>query len=82
MGYHKRGDKLDWHVVFEGGGFGAGADVDLGAQLRLDWKPIPHFGFAVGYNYLYLKVTDEVLRRTAIIKPTIHGPAVGIGVYF
>ena len=82
IAWNRIGQKVEWHASFDGGGFGVGADVDLGAQVRLDWKPIPHFGFAVGYNYLYLKVEDEVLRRTAIIKPTIHGPAVGIGFYF
>jgi hypothetical protein len=73
---------VEWHASFDGGGFGVGADVDLGAGVRIDWKPVRHFGFAVGYNFLYLKVTDEGPRRTVIVKPTIHGPAVGIGFYF
>ena len=82
IGWHHIGRKVEGHAFFEGGGFGVGSDVDLSAGARLDWKPIPHFGFAVGYNVLYLKITDEVLRRTAIIKPTIQGPSVGIGIYF
>ena len=82
IAWNRIGQKVEWHASFDGGGFGVGAEVDLSAQVRVDWKPIPHFGFALGYNYLYLKLEDEVFRRTAIIKPAIHGPAVGIGFYF
>jgi hypothetical protein len=82
IAWHRIGQKVEWHASFDGGGFGVGADVDLGAGVRIDWKPVRHFGFAVGYNLLYLKVTDEDSRRTVIVKPTIHGPAVGIGFYF
>ena len=38
------------------------ADVDVGASLRVDWKPISHFGLTVGYDLLYLKV-DSVASR-------------------
>jgi len=82
IGWHREGPKVEWHASFDGGGFGAGADVDLGAELRVDWKPVRHFGFTVGYNVLYLKVSDTVAGRTLTIKPTLHGPAVGIGLYF
>jgi len=43
---------------------------------------VRHFGLAAGDDILSLKVSDEVSRRTVIVKPTIHGPAVGIGLYF
>lgn len=82
IGWHRIGDKVEWHAAFDGGGFGVGADVDLSAQARVDWKPIPHFGFTAGYNILYLKVSDEVRNRPITIKPTLHGPMVGIGLYF
>jgi hypothetical protein len=82
IGWHRIGQKVEWHAAFDGGGFGVGADVDLAGQVRVDWKPVRHFGFVAGYNILYLKVSDEVLRRTVIVKPTIHGPSVGIGLYF
>jgi hypothetical protein len=82
IAWNRIGQKVEWHASFDGGGFGVGADVDLGAQVRVDWKPVRHFGFAAGYNMLYLKVTDEKAQRTVIVKPTIHGPAVGIGLYF
>jgi hypothetical protein len=82
IGWHREGPTVEWHAAFEGGGFGVGADVDLGGELRVDWKPLRHFGFTAGYNFLYLKVTDEVLRRTVTIKPTLHGPTIGVGLYF
>lgn len=82
IAWHRIGDKVEWHASFEGGGFGAGADVDLGAGVRVDWKVIPHFGLVAGYNFLYLKLSDTVAGRTVVLKPTLHGPAVGIGLYF
>jgi hypothetical protein len=82
IGWHRVGPTIEWHASFDGGGFGAGADVDLGASVRVDWKPIPYFGFTAGYNALYLKVADSVAGRTVIVKPTVHGPAVGFGLYF
>jgi hypothetical protein len=82
IGWHHIGQKVEWHASFDGGGFGVGADVDLGGLVRVDWKPVRHFGLAAGYNILYLKVSDTVLQRKVIVKPTLHGPAVGIGFYF
>lgn len=82
VGWHRVRPKLEWHATFDGGGFGAGADVDLGASVSVDWKPIPHFGLTGGYNFLYLKVTDLVLNRDLTLKLTAHGPTVGFGLYF
>jgi len=82
IGWHHVGPTLEWHASFDGGGFGAGADVDLGAAVRIDWKPVRHFGFAIGYDLLYLKLSDSVAGRTLTMKTTFHGPAVGIGFYF
>jgi len=82
IGWHRVRPKLEWHAAFEGGGFGAGADVDLGASVSVDWKPIPHFGLTAGYNGLYLKITDSVASRELTTKLTAHGPTVGFGFYF
>lgn len=82
IGWHRVGPAFEWHASFDGGGFGAGSDVDLGAGLRVDWKPVKHFGFTGGYNLLYLKISDDVLNRTIQIKATLHGPSVGVGLYF
>lgn len=82
VGWHREGPKVEWHASFDGGGFGVGADVDLAAAVRIDWKPLRHFGLAAGYNVLYLKVTDAVANRSVTIKPTVHGPAAGIGFHF
>jgi hypothetical protein len=82
VGWHKVGDTLEWHGIMEVGGFGVGADVDFGTGLRLDWKPIPHFGITGGYYFMYLKGTDNVQAREFTYKQTLHGPALGIGFYF
>ena len=82
LGWHRVGKKVEWHGYFDVGGFGVGSDVDLGAALRVDWKPISHFGITTGYNLLYLKVTDDKAGRPVTITPFAHGPAVGIGLYF
>ena len=82
IGWHRNGDKVDWHATFEGGGFGAGSDVDLGATVRLDWRLLSHFGLTAGYNFLYFKVTDTVRERAFTVKQTLHGPLLGIGFYF
>jgi len=82
LGWHRVREKVEWHGILEGGGFGAGADVDFGAGLRLDWKPIPHFGITGGYYYMYLKGGNTVANREFTFKQTMHGPTVGIGFYF
>jgi hypothetical protein len=82
IGWHRIGPTVEWHASFDGGGFGAGADVDLGASFSVDWKPFSHFGFTAGYNLLYLKVTDTVVNRDLTLKLTAHGPTVGLGLYF
>jgi len=82
IGWHHEGPKVEWHASFDGGGFGVGADVDLGAEFRVDWKPVRHFGLTAGYNVLHLKVSDTVAGRDLTVKPTLHGPAIGFGLYF
>ncbi len=70
------------HVIGEGGGFGVGADVDLAAGARADFKITRHVGLTFGYNVLYLKLSDTVRERTFEIKQTLHGPVAGLGFYF
>ena len=70
------------HVVTEGGGFGAGAEVDLYGSVRADMKLFEHFGLTFGYNALYLKLSDTVRERTLEVKQTMHGPVIGLGLYF
>ena len=82
VGWHREGDSVDFHAVFEGGGFGAGADIDIGTSFRFDWRPARHFGITAGYNFLYFKVTNEERARTFVVKQTLHGPLLGIGIYF
>ena len=83
LGYHGAlGSRWTLHVSGEGGGFGAGADVDLAGAVRADVKLTGHFGLTFGYSVLYLKLSDTVLNRTLEVKQTLHGPVAGIGLYF
>jgi hypothetical protein len=83
IAYHGPADrKMVWHAVFETGGFGVGTDVEVNTGVRFDWKPATHFGITAGYNLLYFKLTNEVAARTFTVKQTLHGPVVGIGLYF
>lgn len=80
--HHAAGNKLDLHATFEGGGFGVGSEVDLSGGIRLDWKPVTHFGIAAGYSLLYFKLENTVADRAFTAKQTMHGPVLGIGFYF
>lgn len=83
VGWHRVGPRVEWHAIFEGGGFGVGSDVDLGTSIRVDWKPLRVFGLTAGYNFLYFKVTDELATgREFKVTQTLHGPILGIGFYF
>jgi hypothetical protein len=82
LAYQRIGKVLEVHANFDGGGFGAGADVDLGGTFRIDLKPTRHFGFTAGYTMLYLKLTDTVADRDFTVEQTLHGPVAGIGFYF
>ena len=82
LGWHSYYNKLEVHATFEGGGFGVGTDVEYAGAFRLDWKPLSHFGLTGGYNYLYFKLSDEQASRTFTVKQTMHGPVIGIGLYF
>ena len=83
IAWHREGTRwLDVHASFEGGGFGAGNDVEWAGTFRLDMKPARHFGIAAGYNFMYFKGEDTVRDRTFTFEHTLHGPLLGIGFYF
>jgi hypothetical protein len=82
LGYHYAGEKLEVHATFDGGGFGVGADVDIAAAFKVDWKPVRHFGLVGGYQVLYLKASDTLAGKTFTFTQTLHGPVAGIGLYF
>ena len=82
IGWHRVGPRVEWHASVDGGGFGVGSEVDIGASVRVDWKLLRVFGLTAGYNYLYLKVSDTVAGREITLKPSFHGPVAGLGFYF
>jgi hypothetical protein len=82
LAYHRLGSFLDVHAVFETGGFGVGSDVEVASSLRVDFKPARHFGLTAGYNILYFKVTNDENALAFKVRQTLHGPVIGIGLYF
>ena len=74
--------RISCFSFFEGGGFGVGSDVEMFGGVRFDFRPMTHFGLTGGYNLLYFKVTNEVAKRTFKIEQSLHGPVLGIGLYF
>jgi hypothetical protein len=84
LGYHLEGEgrPIEIHATFEAGGFGVGADEEYGVMARIDWKPFRHFGLTAGYNFLHVKLTDTLLDRELKVRQSVHGPIVGIGLYF
>jgi hypothetical protein len=83
VAWHTEGGRvLEVHSTFEVGGFGAGADTEVAATFRLDFKPLRHFGITAGYSLLYFKFEDTVRNRTLMVKQLLHGPVAGIGFYF
>jgi hypothetical protein len=81
--YRKQLDKK-WRVSapMDGGGFGVGSDIDIGAAAYADWRFAKHFGMTMGGAYLHFENTNTVLRKTFSIKPTMYGPTFGFGIYF
>jgi hypothetical protein len=82
VGWHVERKHFELHASVEGGGFGVGADSDVGGTFRVDVKPIEHFGITAGYSFLKFKISDDVLGKTFKAEQTMHGPVVGIGLYF
>ena len=83
LGWHSPiGSRLTLHVTGEGGGFGVGADADVSGSVRLDVEFGAHLGMTAGYSALYLKLSDTVRDRTFRVNQTMHGPIVGLGIYF
>jgi hypothetical protein len=81
-GWHTERKHIEIHASVEGGGFGVGADSDIGGTFRVDLKPVGWFGITGGYSFLQFKVSEDVLGRTFEAKQTLHGPVVGVGLYF
>ena len=76
------GSRWTLHVIGEGGGFGVGADLDLLGSVRADWKVFKYVGLTFGYTALRLELSNTVLERTLEVKQTLHGPTLGLGLYF
>jgi hypothetical protein len=82
VGWHRVGKTLEVHARFDANVFDTGADEDYGGGIRFDWKPIPHFGVAFGYAGIVLKISNTVQSKTFRVEQSLHGPIVGIGLYF
>jgi hypothetical protein len=75
-------ESFEFHANFDVGGFGVGTVLETSTGARVDWKPFEHFGVTAGYQLLYFKVEHTVRSREFKVTQTLHGPIVGIGLYF
>jgi hypothetical protein len=71
----------------DGGGFGVGSEVDLAANLTLDWRATRHFGLTFGYGLQYFRLRDTLLDGAAVddtleLGTTLHGPILGLKLLF
>ena len=83
LAWHTEGGRvLEFHAVFEGGGFGVGTEKELAASARLDIKPFKHVGITAGYAALHFELEDDEGIRRFTAKQTLHGPIVGLALYF
>jgi hypothetical protein len=82
--------KLNVEGRFDIGGFGVGSTIDYDAQFRMEWRFVKHFGTVFGYQLLHNKLegtVNEQVLNTTINYPwnysqTLHGPILGLGIYF
>ncbi|HEY6507927.1 MAG TPA: hypothetical protein VIY56_07925 [Vicinamibacterales bacterium] len=81
---YRKGLGRSWNLqtTVLGGGFGVGTDLDVSARFKADWNFVPHVGVSLGYQVLYFKLSQTVLEKAFTISQTLHGPVVGVGVYF
>ena len=68
------GSRWTLNAAVEGGGFGAGADVDLSGSVRADVRLAGPVGLTFGYSALYLKFSDTLVQRTFEVKQTDARP--------
>ena len=73
-----------WRVLAhsDGGGFGAGSDVDVTVTGRAEWQFARHYGVTFGYGLMHLSDSTSVGEGTLNLRPTLHGPIFGFGLYF
>jgi hypothetical protein len=66
----------------DGGGFGVGSDVDVTATGRAEWQFVRHFGLSMGYGGMHFSQSKTIASQTFSISPTLHGPIMGLGIFF
>jgi len=76
-----------YDLVFKGGGFGVGTDVDVSLEGAIDWDIWRRLVLRVGYSFVYYRWTIDdadidAVQRTLVSKQTLHGPEFGIGIRF
>lgn len=73
-----------WRILAhaDGGGFGAGSDVDITVTGRGEWQFARHYGLTVGYGLMHLSDSTHYGEGTLHFRPTLNGPMIGFGLYF
>lgn len=73
-----------WRILVhgDGGGFGVGSDVDVSASGRAEWQFARHYGVTFGYGGMHFSDSTSNGLGTLTIRPTLHGPIFGFGLFF
>ena len=84
---YQAGKKWSLRAHLDGGGFGVGTDVSMGAAVRADWRFAKHFGMTMGFAGLHFQLANSIIDNTAYektltIRQTLYGPVLGFGIYF
>lgn len=82
MTWRKHVGNWQFRTHFDGGGFGVGSDVSLGASLLADWRFAKHFGVAMGGGALHFQETSTISEKSYTVRQTVYGPVFGFGIYF
>jgi hypothetical protein len=88
LGVDWRGRYGRWalQTSFEGGGFGVGTDVNLSGEARVDYR-IGWFDLRFGYSISHIEATVldvniGQFQRELVVRQTLHGPNIGVGIAF
>jgi hypothetical protein len=61
---------------------GCDASSPASAVGTADWQFAKHFGLALGYGVLHVRLTDYNRLGNFTVSQTLNGPQFGFGIYF
>ena len=82
VAWHPERGRWALHAVAEYGGFGVGAEHEFFGAFYADWKFARYVGINLGYTVWIWDIEHTVRERTFTADQELHGPLLGIGIYF